>query len=313
MAVLTLTAQDVNGDPFVSGSNINIVNGSTTELTFTDFDFQLYDPQPGETVSLDGGVTQLSYTFLGYGDVRNDVLQGGAFIRVDMGDGTFQTFAIDMNADGDQQPTLQTGNTKLTVAGLDTTTPERFPAPACFTPGTLISTPDGPRPVEALMAGDLITTLDDGDQPVRAVLRRSYPALGRFAPILFDEGAIGNDAPLLVSPQHRMLVTGWQAELVCGQSEVLVAARHLVNGGSITIREGGFVSYLHLLFDRHQIVFGAGAPSESYLPGGLDMPLDAETQSELTRLFPDLADRLKNGCDTVRPVLRRREAVMLAA
>ena len=313
MAVLVLTAQDVNGDPFTSGGNINIVNGSTTELTFTDFDFQLFDPQPGETVSLDGGITQLNYTFLGYGDVRNDVLQGGAFIRVDMGDGTFQTFAVDMNADGDQAPTLQTGNTKLTVAGLDTTTPERFPAPACFTPGTLIRTPQGARPVETLSAGDLIATLDDGDQPVLAILSRSYPARRQFAPILFASGAIGNDAPLLVSPQHRMLVTGWQAELYCGQPEVLVAAKHLVNGDTITVQEGGTVNSLHLLFDRHQIVFGGGVPSESYFPGHAEMPQDDETLGELLGFFPELETIAYKDFGLARPVMRRREAVLMAA
>ena len=41
-----------------------------------------------------------------------------------------------------------------------------------FTHGTRIDTPDGPRPVEALAAGDLVTTLDNGSQPVRWTGRR---------------------------------------------------------------------------------------------------------------------------------------------
>lgn len=74
MSTKTLIAQDVNGDPFVNGGNINIVNGSTTQIIFKEVDDRLGDPIAGEKVSLDGGVTQLSYELLGYGDVRGDAL-----------------------------------------------------------------------------------------------------------------------------------------------------------------------------------------------------------------------------------------------
>src|SRR5690606_28950852 len=38
---------------------------------------------------------------------------------------------------------------------------------ACFTLGTLIETNEGNKPIEELVRGDLIATLDDGYQPIR--------------------------------------------------------------------------------------------------------------------------------------------------
>ena len=185
--------------------------------------------------------------------------------------------------------------------------------PSCFTPGTLIDTPDGKTCIEALKVGDLVQTLDDGAQPIRMVLSGSFRAIGNFAPIRFDRGAIGNARPLMVSPQHRMLVSGWQAELYCGQDEVLVAAKHMINGKTITRVEGGVVDYIHLLFDRHQIVFGGGVPSESYFPGEADMPQNDETLNELLTLFPALETLAAQDLAMARPVMARREAVLLAA
>lgn len=185
--------------------------------------------------------------------------------------------------------------------------------PSCFTPGTMIETPGGQVPIEELRTGDLVTTLDDGAQPIRMILRDRFRAAGNLAPVRFDPGAIGNEAPLIVSPQHRMLISGWQAELYCGQQEVLVAAKHLVNGTSVRTVSGGVVEYIHLLFDQHQIVFGGGIPSESYFPGRADMPQNEETMVELLTLFPQIRIKANADMATARPVIRGREAQLLIA
>lgn len=56
-------------------------------------------------------------------------------------------------------------------------------------------------------------------------------------------------------------------ELLFGDAEVLVCARDLVNDQSVRAREGGQVTYVHLIFDRHQVVFSEGLPTESFPPG----------------------------------------------
>ena len=82
----------------------------------------------------------------------------------------------------------------------------------CFTRGTLIKTDQGERPIEELAAGDMVLTMDHGYQPIRWIGSSKRAATGDLAPILIRKGALGNDRDLRVSPQHRMLLQGWQAE-----------------------------------------------------------------------------------------------------
>ena len=121
--------------------------------------------------------------------------------------------------------------------------------------GTLIATPDGDRRAERLKPVDLVMTKDDGAQALRWIGSRKVKAKGNFAPIHNRANTLGQHRDFLVSPLHRVLIKDVLAELLFGESEVLVAARDLVNDHSITRREGGEVTYVHLLFDRHQVVF----------------------------------------------------------
>ncbi len=284
MADITLTAQNVNGDPFVTGGNINIINNSTSVLTFIDVDTRLNDPLTGEFVSFDGGATLLSYQYLGVGDVRGDPGQRASFIRIDLGNGDFSTVALDMNADFDDLPDLKNGNTKLSLGTLDTESPNWFPGFACFVSGTLIEAEGGPVPVECLKPGDLVRTLDRGFQPLERLLRSQVAGLGALAPVCVSAGALGNYRDLHVSQQHRMLLTGWRAQLICGEDEVFAPARLLADGGAIRIVPRRMVTYCHLLFAAHEIVFSEGIPSESYFPGAF-----AEQSEEHAALFPETA------------------------
>ncbi len=137
---------------------------------------------------------------------------------------------------------------------------------ACFAAGTGIETTEGRIPVEALAEGDLILTEAHGPQVLRAVGRRRSAADGAFAPVRFAPGAIGNDAPLLVSPSHRVLLRGWRADLMFAESEVLVAAGDLVDGDMIRRLPMARIDYFHLLLDRHEIILAEGAAAESFDP-----------------------------------------------
>ena len=84
----------------------------------------------------------------------------------------------------------------------------------CYAEGVLIDTPDGARAVEMLKPGDLVMTLDHGQQIVRWT-RSSDHALGEVEeeakPVQIKAGALGRGHPaqdLIVSPQHRILVGG---------------------------------------------------------------------------------------------------------
>jgi hypothetical protein len=183
----------------------------------------------------------------------------------------------------------------------------------CFTAGTLIRTPRGEVPVERLRAGDLVLTLDDGPQPLRWVGQQRVPARGAFAPVVIRAGTFGAHRTLTVSPQHRILVRDAAAELLFGEAEVLVAAKDLVDGSRVFVREGGMVDYVHLLFDRHQVVFSEGMASESFLPGPqLKSSVEQRVLREIVALFPELDPETGTGYGpAARRLLRGYEAGVL--
>jgi len=185
----------------------------------------------------------------------------------------------------------------------------------CFVAGTLIDTPDGPRPVEAIAPGDLVLTRDDGAQPVRWAGARTVEAQGAFAPVAIAEGALGAHGALMLSPEHRVLVEGHTAELLFGEREVLVAAKHLVDGQAVTQRAGGEVTYVHLMFDRHQVVTTEGLESESFLPGPQTRSsFEADVLDEICAIFPELDPHTGAGYGpAARRTLRGFEAGLLAA
>lgn len=190
-----------------------------------------------------------------------------------------------------------------------------YATPICFAAGTLIETATGPCPVEQIGVGTLVLTAQDGLQPVRWRSSRQFPAWGKFAPVLFQTGAIGNTRPLRLSPQHRIRVSDWRSELWLGQDNVLVPALHFVNGRDVVIDHGGIVDYHHLMFDTHQVIFSEGVATESFHPGEVGLgSLDAATRDEIFAIFPEL--ELQLGCygATVHTALRQAEArVLLAA
>ncbi|MDF3605681.1 Hint domain-containing protein [Paracoccus sp. DMF-8] len=171
--------------------------------------------------------------------------------------------------------------------------------PTCFTAGTLIQTPDGPREVQDLRIGDLILTRDHGAQPLRWIGGRVLDA-GRLdlspnlRPIRIGASALGAGLPrrdLTVSPQHRVLVRSAVASRMFACSEVLIAAKHLVGLPGIAIcRDLAPVTYLHLLFDDHQILLSEGAWSESFFIGPQALKnLKGAQRREILSLFPELA------------------------
>jgi len=183
----------------------------------------------------------------------------------------------------------------------------------CFVAGTLIETDLGPRAVETLMAGDLVRTLDDGMQPIRWIGGTRVPARGNLAPICIRANAMGNARDLYVSPQHRMMLSGWRLELLFQEREVLVPAKSLVNDCTILREEGGEVSYHHMLFDKHQIVFSEGIPSESFHPGRMAMGAMAQdARAEILSLFPELAQDSSTYSPLARQDLRNYEARVAA-
>lgn len=168
----------------------------------------------------------------------------------------------------------------------------------CFTPGTSIATPDGPRSVEDLREGDKVQTRDNGAQEIQWIGSRRMTGARMFVmpslrPVRIHTGALGIERPeeeLLVSPEHRMLVRGPAAQALFNTSEVLVPARDLVNGSTITVdltvRE---VTYVHLLLPNHQILWANNVETESFHPANAALStLASGDRIRLLSQFPDL-------------------------
>ena len=136
----------------------------------------------------------------------------------------------------------------------------------CFGKGTAIRTPRGDVLVEDLRVGDLVTTMDNGPQKIRWINTRSYDAEqmqkgSHLHPVLIKRGTFGAERDLLVSQQHGVLV---------GQSgDSFARAKHLADAAKgVRIAKGKkSVTYVHLMFDDHQVIFAENVPSESFYPG----------------------------------------------
>lgn len=183
----------------------------------------------------------------------------------------------------------------------------------CFTPGTLILTTAGERPVETLKPGDLVVTLDHGPQPIRWIGHQTVSGKGRLAPIEVSGISRFLSRPtVLVSPQHRILIAGYRAELLFGKSEVLVAAKHLVDGVDVRQVPCDAVTYYHIMFDEHEVIYSDGAPTESLFVGGNTLAtLSDQGRHELLQIFPQLAQMNTQHPNTARACLRQHEAALL--
>jgi hypothetical protein len=279
---------DEGNDTFYAGSGDTISGGDGDDTFLID------------TTQIGGGVITLAG---GEGaETDGDTLDFGGQLKA----GSLFLTSSDQEVDGKTGTATLNDGTTVKFSQM-----ERI---ICFCAGTQIETPFGPRAIETLRPGDLVLTRDHGPQPLRWLGSRTVTGKGNAAPVHFATGSIGNDAPLSVSPQHRMLISDYRAQMYFGEEEIITAADFLVNDESITRREVASVSYYHLLFERHELVRAAGLWSESFLPGSYSLPgLDGRAREALFAVCPSLRSDPNGYGQAVRPSIRRAQAGLLAA
>ncbi len=304
--------------------NDSVLAGLGTDLVFGGAgDDQIAGDAGDDTLHGDAG----NDTLLG-GDDR-DRLFGGANDVADGGEGGDDYDVLDLSAYGHAGTNilytpddLEAGTVQFLDASGAVTSEMVFSnmekVVACFTLGAMIQTERGEVAVEELQAGDRVLTRDHGLQPLRWVGRRDLSQTDlarepRFSPIRIEMGALGSNLPardMMVSPQHRMLVSGPRAELLFGDAEVLVAATHMVGMTGVQRVYPRGISYVHILFDQHQIVCADGTWSESFQPGAQTLSgLDDAQRDEVLALFPHL--RAGAAYPSARLKLKAREAQVL--
>ncbi|MEE4346777.1 MAG: Hint domain-containing protein [Paracoccaceae bacterium] len=231
--------------------------------------------QPGAVIHLDSSLTFMS--------PDGDTAEILVLVEVDAGGDVSEVHALPLVP---LRP-----KTRYTLVTIDTVgASTRLAEIACvsFTRGTHITMTSGEqRRIEDLRTGDRVLTRDDGPQEIRWIGQTTLRAHGEHTPIVITAGTLHNAHDLIVSPDHRLFIYQRSDVLGAGRAEVLVRARHLVNGVSVYRQQGGFVDYFQILFDRHQIIFAEGIAAETLL-------LDSRTSPALPA---DLAERLGKTLD----------------
>lgn len=168
----------------------------------------------------------------------------------------------------------------------------------CFARGTMIETDSGLIAVECLKVGDLVMTADHGVQPIAWIGSRLLDGIDlasrpKLKPIEIKANALGSGLPvrdLVVSPQHRILVSSQIVRHLHARDEVLVAAVHLVGYPGIRqVSDCSQVEYFHFMLAEHEVVYAEGTPTESlYLGVQAAKMLPASSLAEILTLFPML-------------------------
>lgn len=240
---------EINGQPVNIQTLID--NGDavfTTTLANTN------PPQPGTHVITNGGITST-------GSFDNNSL---GFLQLLIPVETIRVIGSGGN----------NGNFDIIEIGIDSTD---FTI-VCFAADTDLQTPQGPRPVRDLKAGDKVVTVDGKVRTIMATQQRQIRPLAlfretRLLPVLIKAGALGGGLPLRdlrVSRQHRILLASRIARRILGQTEVLIPAIRLVGLPGIDVdRSMQQITYHHIMLDRHDVVLANGAPAETLFAGPL--------------------------------------------
>ncbi|WP_371225961.1 Hint domain-containing protein [Roseovarius sp. 2305UL8-3] len=290
----------------VGDSLVNDVQSfSSTGAGFGGGNATAYDQNnnaSNDTFSIDGGPAQTFDSSVVYNAtityIDGTTANITAVVFQDTAGNTYLAPEFSANAD---QTALEAGAIRsLTLNSLSgsnfsgmTGNRQTFNFVTCFTSGAMIATRDGEVKVEQLEVGDQLMTRDHGPQPIRWIGTAKRIAMANHMPVRITAGALGMALPsrdLVVSQQHRMLVSSVIARRIAGAQEVLIPAKKLIGLPGIDYARNMLsVTYYHLLLDRHEVIFAEGAPTESLMTGPMARcAIGCAAVREIRDLFPEL-------------------------
>jgi hypothetical protein len=150
----------------------------------------------------------------------------------------------------------------------------------------------------------------------RSLTQKDFIRRPELKPVLIKAGSLGEDMPerdIMVSPNHRMLIADKGVSMYFDEPEVLAAAKHLVGKDGISYVDVPETSYIHFMFERHEVVLSDGTWTESFYPGDYTIDgLGSDQRDEILTLFPELETEMgiKN-YRTARPTVKKYEAKLL--
>jgi hypothetical protein len=256
------------------------------EPTFT------YTPQnPGQTGNIQNSLSGIGDSYVSFNAGVLVTNQSGApqlqslFVAPGSDIGLNGSTTFDRNTDNDFNDdgsidgnSVEDGNGFFNVASSQT---------VCFTTQTKILTPNGECSIEDLRRGDMVMTADNGPKPLlwigkRDLGRAQLVCSPRLRPILIPEGVYGAQRATFVSRQHAVV------DECGGLVSAIKLARRKKSGVRVAngVRK---VTYIHLMCENHEVIFGNGIATESFFPGPQALKMMSRKQrAEVFELFPAL-------------------------
>ncbi len=313
-----ITIYEIDVDP-LSNSDVTVL--AAYQVAIIDDDNFLEDPDADGSRQLDvSGVPSFrgnSRNFQTFETYNGDV--AGAPVTFTLLQFSNPQYMVVTSGNVEVGETIE--NTNNTVAAAPPAEYDTIPTFVCFTAGSLILTPSGERLIDSLNPGDEVCVARGGSRPVRWIGHRHLSARDlqkdpKFCPVRIRANSFSDQCPardLLVSPQHRIAVSSARMQLYFSDPLMLAPAKGLINNRTIDqLPPDRSVDYIHLLFDRHELVQVEGVWSESFFPGDTSMDaMTRRTRQELFELFPDLLSFRGPFAETILPVLKPHEVHML--
>lgn len=150
--------------------------------------------------------------------------------------------------------------------------------------GGRVATSMGWCPVEALTAGDLVVTFDNGMQPVAEARRETILVTEMIAPnaygaVLVPSGALGNSSDFELLPDQGVMIESDAACDFFGDPFAVVPAKSLVGYRDISrIPARSQIDAVTLTFASEQVIYLHGGATV-YCAGPVMNLLDMDTQS----------------------------------
>lgn len=326
MPVYPFNVYEVDSSYYFTDAQSLILSRNTLEITDTvDDDLhrtQADDPNNDQTFSFAGESAVSDYTvqYLDFAQVNGT---GQAFelyaMEVSFADGSTKYYV--MSKDENFNPDIGDDLAVTTFSNFVSTDYGTIGSAVCFAKGTSIQTSSGLTPIQNIRNGDFVQTKDNGLKEVLWVGKRNvHPKellhFRQLRPVLIRPGYFGNHGPLLLSQQHRVLVTGEQLGLPLDRGEVFIKAKHLAEyvPAAARVANGKIkVSYYHLLLESHEVLFSGGIETESMLPGAMALKgISRSDRQKIKCLFPNLSSNPEtagDGFSLARPCLRRKQLV----
>ena len=167
----------------------------------------------------------------------------------------------------------------------------------CFAIGTMIATKNGDVRAEDLRPGQFVITRDHGLQEVQWIGTRAMT--GRYLldnphlrPIFIKANAFGEGLPyadMMVSPNLRLPLADDKQRFLFGPTEEMVAIKKLADHRGIQQIDMIGVTYVHIMFESHEVVAANGIWAECFLAGDYSLKTIGNSQrNEIFEVFPEL-------------------------